>query len=298
MKDNFASAMKVELVFEGGKADDARDPGGRTNQGVTQAVFSAWCTNNGVPTADVYLMTADERDAIYQLQYAARINFDGLPAGIDLVLLDCAINSGPRQAVKWVQRALPDFAGKVDGVMGELTFQAIVACEDKAALITAILGRRLAFLKALKTWGTFGRGWESRVEQVGKIGHAWAAGMTTLAPEPFVHKDIGRKAELSDAKHIPSTAPGAGTAGIGAATAATTGLVGQIKAQLALIGFVPHVGDVMIYLDHANDLVLTGGGLLTIAGGLWFSYAKWRAARLHDALDTLPAASVLKAGAS
>ncbi len=49
---------------------------------------------------------------------------DELPAGIDYVLFDGAVNSGPVQSVKWLQRAL---GVRVDGVMGEATVAAAEA---------------------------------------------------------------------------------------------------------------------------------------------------------------------------
>jgi hypothetical protein len=52
----FADALSHLLVREGGKVDNPKDPGGRTNQGVTQRVYNGWRTRSHLPVRDVYLI--------------------------------------------------------------------------------------------------------------------------------------------------------------------------------------------------------------------------------------------------
>jgi lysozyme family protein len=127
-------AMKIYLKFEGGKDDDPQDPGGRTNQGVIQREYTAWRRKQGLPNQDVFLMTNAERDAIYWQNYGAKVRFNELPPGIDLVVTDGAINSGPSQAIKWVQRALGLTA---DGVLGDVTLNRILENDDNEPLATS-----------------------------------------------------------------------------------------------------------------------------------------------------------------
>lgn len=56
MKVDYAEALRRVLVFEGGKVDHPRDPGGRTNQGVTQHVYNGYRVNKGLPQRDVFLI--------------------------------------------------------------------------------------------------------------------------------------------------------------------------------------------------------------------------------------------------
>lgn len=104
-------------------------------------------------------MTPVERDDIYDRQYWDAVKADQLPAGVDYVVFDGAVNSGPMQSIKWLQRALqPVYTGQIDGVMGLATLAALNATNNHDALVDRICDRRLAFLKALRTWCTFGRG--------------------------------------------------------------------------------------------------------------------------------------------
>lgn len=116
----FDRCMTKLLVHEGGKADNPKDPGGRTNQGVIQRTYDAWRRRKGLPVRDVYLMTASERDEIYRTQYWDAIKADELPPGVSYVVFDGSVNSGVSQSVKWLQRALGAvYTGKVDGVIGD-----------------------------------------------------------------------------------------------------------------------------------------------------------------------------------
>jgi lysozyme family protein len=265
----YDDAMRIEMKFEGGKDDDPIDPGGRTNQGVIQREFSAWLRKNGRPNRDVFTMTDDERDAIYWENYGSKIKYDELPPGVDIVLLDGSINSGVSQSVKWAQRALGLTA---DGIMGAVTLQRIIDHPDSDRLIADILAMREKFLRALKTFYHFGKGWISRITQLKKIGQAWASG--SVGPAVVWEGNMNKKATLFDAKPLVSTAPADATAAGGTvATALTT-------AQQTL---APLQG-----VSHTVDQVILG---LTVLGGLatafGFAYAFWarsRNAALADAL--------------
>ena len=87
---------------------------------------------------------------------------DDLPAGIDLVVFDAAVNSGPGRAAKWLQACV---GVEVDGDIGPKTLAAVNAF-DPTQLIDDYKRRRLSFLLDLPTWGTFGKGWTKRVAAV------------------------------------------------------------------------------------------------------------------------------------
>lgn len=266
---SWQDAMKVYLKFEGGNDDDPVDPGGRTSQGVIQREFSGWLRKNGKPNRDVFTMTPQERDAIYWENYGAKIRFDELPPGVDIVIGDGAINSGVAQSVKWVQRALGLTA---DGILGSVTLQRIIDYPDHDRLIAAIIEKREAFLRALKTFWHFGKGWISRITQLKKIGQAWAMG--SVGPLVVWESNMNKKATLFDAKPLVSTAPADATAAGGTVTTALT----SAQQTLAPLQGASHLVDQVIL----GLLVL--GGLATAFG---FAYAYWarsRNASLSEAL--------------
>lgn len=272
MKSNWHAAMVVELRFEGGKVDDRRDPGGRTNQGVTQRVYSGYRSKMNLPVRDVYLMEPSERDQIYMEQYGWKIAFDQLPAGVDLVVLDGAINSGVSQSVKWVQRCLGLTA---DGVMGDVTLGAISNHPDHDRLIADIIQRRLAFLKALRHWPTYKNGWTSRLNQVRAKAQAWASG--SVGPE-IMHVTGGNKrALLSDARSAPPRAVGdaLGTGG-GVTTALST-------AQTTL---EPLQGNP--WIDRTITFLIVAGIVCFVVGAAYAYYARAKKRELEDVLDLVP----------
>ena len=265
--------MAVEYKFEGGKDDDPVDPGGRTNQGVIQREFSAWLRKNGRPNRDVFTMTDAERDQIYWENYGAKIMYNDLPPGVNVVILDGAINSGVSQGVKWVQRALGVSA---TGIMGNITLQAILQYPDHDDLIAKILARREAFLRSLKTFWHFGKGWLSRTAQLRKIGQAWAMG--SIGPAIVWSANMNKKATIVDAVSLVSTAPADATsAGGGVTTALTT-----VQSTLSPLQGSSQLVDQVL-------LALTVLGGLALAGGLaWAWYARRKNNALNDALDLSP----------
>ena len=221
MQFDFAKALPRILVYEGDEVDDKRDPGGRTNKGITQTTFNIYLRSRGLPLRDVYEITDAEVSTIYFTRYWTTICGDALPAGLDLVVFDAAVNSGPGQAGRWLQAALGGvFAGPVDGLIGRGTLQAVEDYGNVEALINAVCERRLATLHSLHTWPAFGRGWSARIANVMKTGDAWAAG--SPAPHPVDVSDAGghRKALIGDIKvsrfgqasaHAATAIAGAGT---------------------------------------------------------------------------------------
>lgn len=170
MKENFEAFMPLLLRHEGSFVNHPADPGGATNKGITIGTFRNFCRIEGrkPPTVDdLKRISPEDVKRIYDWQYWDKIWGDDLPAGLDVAAFDFAVNSGPSQAIKDLQRVVKV---RVDGDMGANTLAAVekAMAFDEEATINAYMDRRLAFLKALKTWPTFGRGWSRRVEAVRK----------------------------------------------------------------------------------------------------------------------------------
>lgn len=230
---NYAKSLARVLVYEGGKVDDPQDPGGRTNQGVTQRTYNAFRRSQGEDARDVYGMSSVERNAIYKRSYWDVVRGDQLPGGLDLVVFDAAVNSGVGQATKWLQAALGDsYEGQHDGVMGDKTLQAISDFGDPADLVGEFCSRRLATLKRLRTWGRFGKGWSARIANVEKTGLSWidvgpvidAADVTSLMgnQKALIAGNLKDPPVSQIATHVTT----AGATASAAISQATTGLQG------------------------------------------------------------------------
>ncbi len=162
-QQNYDQIMQWLSAYEGGYVNHPKDPGGATMRGVTQRVYDAYRRNIGRPLRPVKQMTNPEHDAIYRQQYWNPVFGDRLPSGVDAAIFDFAVNSGTSRAVKYTQKIV---GATADGVMGNMTLAAIKDyCEKKSAaeLCGALCEARLAFMKRLSTWSTFGKGWQRRV---------------------------------------------------------------------------------------------------------------------------------------
>ncbi|RWN51926.1 glycoside hydrolase family 108 protein [Mesorhizobium sp.] len=161
MDRNFDRALALVLKHEGGYVNHPKDPGGATNKGITIATFRRYVNANGTPD-DLKRITTAQAGIVYRKQYWDAIRGDELPDGVDYAVFDFAVNSGPGRAAKYLQAVV---GVAQDGRIGPAT---IVASKAKpaGAVIDALCDARLSFLKRLKTWGTFGKGWGSRVSSV------------------------------------------------------------------------------------------------------------------------------------
>lgn len=153
MRDNFERCLAHVLEYEGGYVNHPRDPGGETNMGISKRSY---------PKEDIRGMTRARAGEIYRRDFWNPVRGDDLPAGLDLVAFDAAVNSGVSRGAKWLQQALGVSA---DGRIGPQTL-ASAAAADHSATVNAAIDNRFRFLRGLSTWGTFGKGWSRRVDAV------------------------------------------------------------------------------------------------------------------------------------
>lgn len=261
MKATFDQVMPAVLKHEGGFVNHPKDPGGATNKGITLAVFIAWRKSRGkpVPTVtDLKAITNAEAIEIYRFQYWSPIKGDDLPAGIDYAVLDCAINSGPSKAAKLLQAVV---GAGVDGMIGSKTIALTKAAAetDEIDVISRFSDKRLAFMRSLSTWSTFGKGWTTRVNEV--KANAWAIAKSD--PLYGVTAGAGQcKAQDKDVSFVKAsllTVKGAGT------TAGAVGSIGALATETA--DKLQVFGDVTV-VQYACIA-------LTIAGFAATAYATW-----------------------
>ena len=162
MKENFDKSLRFVLADEGGYVNDSADKGGETNMGISKRAY---------PNEDIKNMTIERAGEIYREDYWDKIKGDTLPAGVDYVTFDSAVNHGPRNAGIFLQRAVNRAGRKlaVDGSIGPITIQTVQGC-DRQGLITDIIRERDVFYRKIvandpsQDW--FFRGWMNRLTKV------------------------------------------------------------------------------------------------------------------------------------
>lgn len=266
MRTDFGKDLARVLRHEGGKVDDPADPGGRTNKGVTQRVYTGWLRSQKLAPADVWSIKPEHVAAIYKTLYWDKVSGDLLPTGVCYAVFDAAVNSGVSRGILWLQIALGTV--RADGVMGPATLKAVEDFSNYDELVMRMVALRLKFVRALKTYKRFGKGWERRYAQVRTTGLAEASGQQA-PPVSFVAMGYG-KANLEDAKKAPPTKE---------AAAVATGSSGGGFASTALekveaFSMVPSIA----------TLVTIGTLTLFLIAGLAGAYLWW-ASRKRKALD-------------
>jgi lysozyme family protein len=159
-KDNFDVCVAITLLEEGGFCVD---DGGATNFGVTHKTLADWRGVQDCSAEEVKALTKREATEIYRAKYWIPTRCADLPKGVDLLVFDFAVNSGPSVAAKHLQKVV---GVKDDSSIGPVTLGALKAIDPKE-LISRLAADRLEFLQGLgNEWTVYGKGWTKRVEQV------------------------------------------------------------------------------------------------------------------------------------
>tara|TARA_R100001129_G_C5300159_1_gene242327 strand:- start:71 stop:598 length:528 start_codon:yes stop_codon:yes gene_type:complete len=157
MQDNFIKSLEAVLEHEGGYVDHPEDPGGRTNMGITQAVYERYLGRD-VTEEEMKDMKIGDVRLIYRENYWDRVKGDDLPSGIDFCVFDWAVNSGVSRASKALQKIV---GVTDDGVIGPITIKETYKC-DRNTVILNLTRAREDFYRRLTTFDTFGKGWLNR----------------------------------------------------------------------------------------------------------------------------------------
>lgn len=151
---NFDTAFDLVLKYEGGYSDHPSDPGGKTMYGITERV-----AREVGYKGDMRELPIELAKRVYVERYWKPVCADDLPPSVRYAMFDAAVNSGPAQAILWLQRAL---GVKADGVLGPITLKAAYAANPDA-LRMRMLSQRLRFMAGLSNWPAFSRGWAIRI---------------------------------------------------------------------------------------------------------------------------------------
>jgi lysozyme family protein len=158
------------LRKEGGYVDHPADRGGPTNFGITQATLSKFL-ERAVTVEEVKALDIGTAKDIYELRYYRGPRIDKLPDSIQPFVFDCAVNHGPRRAIRFVQRICND-AGfgplAEDGLMGPKTKAVANTCHEHMGdwMLVALIQERQMFYANIvandASQSVFLRGWLAR----------------------------------------------------------------------------------------------------------------------------------------
>jgi lysozyme family protein len=154
---SFETVVHMVLEHEGGYVNHPSDPGGETKYGISKRAY---------PEVDIAELTEDEAATIYKRDYWDRIKGDDLPAGVACAVMDYAVNSGISRASKALQSVCGISNG--DGIIGPASLNALwttVKNTSEEDVINGVTEQRQAFIRGLKIYETFGKGWERRITE-------------------------------------------------------------------------------------------------------------------------------------
>ncbi len=182
--DNFSIAHKFTLSWEGGESDDAADRGGFTKFGVSTAFLTDIASSQAgrdvldrmgvilpVTRNTIRSLTKTQAASLFRWQMWDALKLDLIPLRPAVVLYDAAVNSGPRQSVKFAQRGYNACVTygqplDIDGIMGPATRKAMQQA-DTDKILMAMLDQREKFfndlVRAKPSQEVFLRGWLNRV---------------------------------------------------------------------------------------------------------------------------------------
>lgn len=157
-------SMWLDRLFdhEGGFTDNPKDPGNWT--GGVEGAGELKGTKYGIAAntyghLDIKSLTKEQAAGIYINDFLAPIHADELRDGVAFQLFDFAVNSGPGRAIRSIQKAV---GVDDDGRVGSVTMDAIRA-RSESDLIMLVLAERIDFMRSLKTFPSFGKGWMGRI---------------------------------------------------------------------------------------------------------------------------------------
>lgn len=156
---DFNQAIATVLEHEGGFVDDPVDPGGTTNFGISlrwlrqtgDLVLGDIDDDGDIDADDIRALTREEAVRLYRYHFWDANEYARIaPNQVATKVFDMAVNMGPRQAHKLLQRAAqanlkhcPD-----DGILGPMTFR-VVNNLSTETLLPAIRSEQAGFYRIL-----------------------------------------------------------------------------------------------------------------------------------------------------
>ncbi|MBU6167322.1 MAG: hypothetical protein KGQ52_14510 [Alphaproteobacteria bacterium] len=188
--DRFSICLERVFAHEGGFNNLKADRGGATNFGISLRFLQGEAAMNpavrrlladqglgGPVTAQtIRAISADTAASLYLWCFWVPCRCDELPAGVDGMLFDQAVNAGRTNGARLLQRAV-NFAGHhphlaEDGQIGPRTIaaaQAVRFVDLRAAFREVAVQRYRAIVEANPSQQKFLRGWLARAAALGDV---------------------------------------------------------------------------------------------------------------------------------
>jgi lysozyme family protein len=164
---DFIAALSDTLRYEGGYVNHPKDPGGATNLGITQAVYSEYCRRHGRAAQSVKNIAREEVESIYYTNYWLASCCHWMPGKLAQAVFDFAVNSGVKRALQYLQRII---GATDDGAFGERSLAAMnayIRTKGEDNLVFEYLRQREAFFNEIArkrpSMRVFLKGWLNRV---------------------------------------------------------------------------------------------------------------------------------------
>jgi len=153
------------LGFEAGFQDNPDDKGNfdsqgnliGTNKGITPSSYKAAFGKE--PTVDeLKNLTTEQAIEIYNENYWKPNRIGEMPPEVQEIAMNMFVMTSPKNAAKAIQRAA---GAKEDGIIGPQTLKAMRGLTSEE-----IWKEYEAYLRSLKAWGKFGKGWTNRYNAI------------------------------------------------------------------------------------------------------------------------------------
>jgi lysozyme family protein len=164
MDGSFDSSLEFTLTEEGGFIEHPRDPRFSTNHGITLARLRRFMREPGLGLDDIRHLTCATVRAMYLADFWNRSRCDGMPAGIDLMVFDHAVNAGADRAGRALQLAVGHNREDIDGAIGPDTLGRI-DLSDTLTLLDSLAAMQRTGYRQMAAFGLFGDGWLARLDR-------------------------------------------------------------------------------------------------------------------------------------
>ena len=164
MKDD--EIISAILRREGGYVDHPADRGGPTKYGITLKTLESW-RGRKLTAQDVRDLTIEEARRIYRLRFIVGPGLHRVSDGrLRALLVDAAVNHGPKRAVQLLQRVLGVTA---DGILGPRTLAALRRLDARRAYLGVCAERVRLYGRLIardSSQAVFARGWLNRAAEL------------------------------------------------------------------------------------------------------------------------------------